>query len=235
MKFSRTIVVVLAVLSAAMVFIWGCENQPTAPQVADNTQQTLSTGGLEKTAGTGSDHGYFWSLYTEGGSASISFPGAGSYAGNFAISWNNCNDVVGGKGWSSSGARTVGYNCGSISGTYKFFGVYGWTTNPLIEYYIAEKGSAAGGTSCGSVSSDGHTYSVYKQQRVNAPSIQGTKTFWQYKSSWGGSGSGNHSVNVGNHWNYWKAHCGSMGSGNYMILAVENWGGGSGYVNATVW
>jgi endo-1,4-beta-xylanase len=181
-------------------------------------------------AGTGWNNGYFWSLYYSGGSASIGF-GSG---GNYNISWNNCNDVVGGKGWNPGGSRTVGYNCGALSGTYKFFGVYGWTTSPLIEYYVAEKGSIPG-TSVGSFSSDGHTYNVRKHQQVNQPSIQGTKTFWQYISVWGGSGSGNHSITMGNHFNYWKSHIGSMGSYNYMILALENWGGGSGYVNATVW
>lgn len=236
MKLRLTAIGVLAVLLIATAFIGGCQEQPTAPGVANDTQQDLSAAGLQKTASTGSDHGYFWQCYTEGGSASISFPGAGTYAGNFAVSWNNCNDVVAGKGWNPSGPRTVGYNCGALSGTYKFFGIYGWTTNPLIEYYIAEKGSASGGTNLGTFSSDGRTYTLYKMQRVNAPSIQGTKTFWQYKSSWGGASTGkNYSVNVGNHWNKWKSTMGSMGSGNLLILAVENWGGGSGYVNATVW
>src|SRR5215831_16552949 len=90
--------------------------------------------------GTGNDHGFFWTLYYSGGSASITFPSAGTYPGNFAISWNGCNDVVGGKGWSSGSSRTVNYNCGSLTGTWKFFGVYGWTQNPTIENSAAERG-----------------------------------------------------------------------------------------------
>jgi len=187
--------------------------------------------------GTGSDHGYFWSLYYSGGSASISFPSAGTYAGNFAISWSGCSDMVGGKGWSTGSARSIGYNCGSLSGTHNFFGIYGWTTSPLIEYYVCEIGSVVNGTYVGSVSSDGHSYSVYKHQQVNQPSIQGTATFWQYLDTWGGSGTGaNHTVTMGNHVSYWQAHGGQgFGSYNYQILACEDWSGGSGYVNATVW
>jgi endo-1,4-beta-xylanase len=86
------------------------------------------------------------------------------------------------------------------------------------------------------LSSDGHTYNVAKHQQVNQPSIQGTATFWQYLSNWGGTSTGsNHSVTTANHFNYWKAHIGSMGSFNYMILLTEAWGGGSGSSNATVW
>ncbi|ACB75400.1 glycoside hydrolase family 11 protein [Opitutus terrae] len=188
-------------------------------------------------AGTGTDHGYFWSLYREGGSGNISFPQAGTYAGNFAISYSNVNDIVGGKGWNPGSARTVNYNIGALSGSYNFVGVYGWTTNPLIEYYVAELGSVTGGTYVNNVSSDGHSYSFYKQQRVNAPSIQGTATFWQYKDTWGGSSTGsNRSVNMANHINNWRSRGGQgFGSYNYMILALEAWGGKSGYINATVW
>ena len=195
------------------------------------------SGGPQVEAAQGTDHGYFWSLYREGGSGSITFPQAGTYAGNFQITYSGVNDIVGGKGWSTGAARTVNYNIGSQSGSYNFVGVYGWTTSPLIEYYVAERGSVTGGTSIGSVSSDGHSYSCYKQQRVNAPSIQGTATFWQYKNTWGGATTGsNRKVTMGNHINKWKSSGGQgFGSYNYQIFAMEAWGNKSGSINATVW
>jgi endo-1,4-beta-xylanase len=182
---------------------------------------------------TGTNNGYFWSLYREGGSASITF-GSG---GNFAISYSSVTDVVGGKGWNPGSARNIGYNVGALSGSYNFVGIYGWTTNPLIEYYVAEMGSVTGGTYINNVSSDGHSYSFYKQQRVNAPSIIGTATFWQYKDTWGGSSTGsNRSVNMTNHINNWRSNGGQgFGSYNYQILALEAWGTKSGYINATCW
>jgi endo-1,4-beta-xylanase len=194
------------------------------------TQQSIASGG------TGSDHGYFWSLYYSGGSASISFPGAGTYAGNYAIKWSGCSDMVGGKGWSTGSAQSIGYNVGSASG-YNVIAIYGWTTSPLIEYYVCELGSNANGTRVNTVSSDGHTYTFYKHQQVGQPSIQGTATFWQYLDNWGGSGTGaNHTVTMANHVNNWKSNGGQgFGSYNYQILACEEWNGGSGSVNATVW
>src|SRR4029077_893012 len=116
---------------------------------------------------TGTSGGFLLSLYREGGSASIT-QGSG---GNFAISYSNVNDVVGGKGWNPGSARTIGYNVGALSGSYNFVGIYGWTTSPLIEYYVCELGSVAAGTRVNTVSSDGHTYSFYKHQQVNQPSI----------------------------------------------------------------
>jgi endo-1,4-beta-xylanase len=192
----------------------------------------LTVSALESKAdGTGWNNNYYWSLWHSGGNASITL-GSG---GNYAMNWSYIGDVTGGKGWNPGGYRTVGYNCGALTNA-NVFGVYGWTTNPLVEYYICEKGSVANGSVLGYVSSDGRTYAVYKHQQVNQPSIQGTATFWQYLSNWGGASTGkNYSITTGNHFNYWKSKIGNMGSFNYMILLTEAWGGSNGYSNATVW
>jgi endo-1,4-beta-xylanase len=212
----------LSFSAAVLLVLSGCSEEPSAVPAVQL-----------KAYSSGTNNGYFWSLYREGGSANMTF-GSG---GNFAISYSNVTDVVGGKGWSTGSTRTIGYNIGALSGSYNFVGVYGWTTNPLIEYYVAEKGSVTGGTSVNSVSSDGHSYSFYKQQRVNAPSIQGTKTFWQYKDTWGGAPTGsNQKVTMANHINNWRNRGGQgFGSHNYQIFALEAWGNRSGYINATVW
>lgn len=185
--------------------------------------------------GTGTNSGYYYSLYSNGGSATMTFPGAGQYPGNYAISWSGVNDMVGGKGWNPGGENSVGYNVGAANG-YNNISVYGWTTNPLVEYYICEFGSVANGTFKGSVSSDGHSYNTYEHQQVNQPSIQGTATFEQYLDNWGGSSIGsNHTVTTGNHYTHWRNLGMPLGNFNYMILGTESYGGRSGYVNATVW
>lgn len=63
--------------------------------------------------------------------------------------------------------------------------VYGWTTNPLVEYYVVENqghGYSPGGSQKGTLTSDGSTYQVWQHQQTNQPSIQGTSTFQQYIS-----------------------------------------------------
>jgi len=186
--------------------------------------------------GTGTNCGYYYSLYTSGGSSTMTFNSSCPYGGgNYAISWSNVNDVVGGKGWNPGSAQTIGYNVGSASG-YNNISIYGWTTNPLVEYYICEFGSVVNGTYKGSVSSDGNNYNTYEHLQVNQPSIQGTATFEQYLDNWGGSSTGsNHTVTTSNHFNHWKNLGMNMGAFNYQILGTESYGGRSGYVNATVW
>jgi len=195
-----------------------------------------SAAGLE--AATGWDHNFYWQNYVSSGSSNISFPSAGTYPGNFAVSYSNVGDVVAGKGWNpGSSSRVINYNIGALSGSYNFVGVYGWTTNPLIEYYVCELGSITyAAQNVGSVSSDGRNYSLWKHQQVNQPSIIGTATFWQYMSQWGGSGTGtSRSINMGNHMNAWKSKMGNLGSNNLQIFAIEAYGNKSGYINATVW
>jgi endo-1,4-beta-xylanase len=186
--------------------------------------------------GTGTNCGYYYSLYSTGGSATMTFNSSCPYGGgNFQVSWSGVNDVVGGKGWSYGGNKTVGYNVGYANG-YNNVSVYGWTTGPLVEYYICEFGSVASGTYKGSVTSDGHTYSIYEHQQVNQPSIQGTATFNQYLSNWGGSSTGsNHTVTTGNHYSAWASHGMNLGSFNELIFMAEAWGGRSGGMNATMW
>jgi endo-1,4-beta-xylanase len=196
--------------------------------ITANAQTTVSNNG------TGTNNGYYYSLYTSGGSSTMTL--TDDYGGgNYAITWSGVNDVVGGKGWNPGGSMSVGYNVGEASG-YNCISVYGWTTNPLVEYYIVEFGSNVNGTYKGTVSSDGHTYSTYEHQQVNQPSIIGTATFEQYLDNWGGSSIGtNETVTTGNHFSAWESKGMSLGTFNYMILATEAWGGSSGSVNATVW
>lgn len=187
-------------------------------------------------ATTGTDHGFFWQNFVSGGSSTITFPNANQFPGNFAVSYSNVGDVVAGKGWNPGTVRVVGYNVGSISGSFNNLSVYGWTVNPLIEYYVCEFGSVAVNSPLGTIQSDGHTYTVYKNLRQNAPSIQGTATFNQFLSNWGGSSTGqNHAVTLANHFNFWKAHLGSMGTFNLQILEIEGFNGKTGGCNATVW
>jgi endo-1,4-beta-xylanase len=62
--------------------------------------------------------------------------------------------------------------------------VYGWTRNPLVEYYVIESygtyNPSSGAQIKGSFQTDGGTYNVAVSTRYNQPSIDGTRTFQQY-------------------------------------------------------
>jgi endo-1,4-beta-xylanase len=182
--------------------------------------------------GTGTNNGFYYSLYSSGGSATMTL----GTAGNYAITWSGVSDVVGGKGWNPGSAQVIGYNVGSASG-YNTISIYGWLTSPLVEYYITDFGSlyTADATEKGSVTSDGHTYTTYEHQQVNQPSIEGTQTFEQYLDAWGGASFGqNGVVTTSNHFNHWNSLGMTVGTFNYQILGTEAYNGASGSVNATV-
>lgn len=69
-------------------------------------------------------------------------------------------------------------------GDVNYLCMYGWTEDPMIEFYIIENHGnykPPGGVGFqGTYEMDGSTYEVYINTRVEQPSIQGTKTFEQY-------------------------------------------------------
>ncbi|WP_437942901.1 glycoside hydrolase family 11 protein [Sorangium sp. So ce341] len=189
---------------------------------------------------TGTD-GRWYTFWKDGGSVSMSLNGGG----NYAVNWANGNyNFVGGKGWNTgSSSRNVGYNAGvwSTGSSNAYLTLYGWTTNPLVEYYVVDSWGSwrpPGGTPAGSVTTDGGTYDLYRMQRVNAPSIIGNATFYQYWSvrrSKRPTGT-NSTITFSNHVNAWASKGWHLGTHNYQVMATEVFNpSSSGSSNLTVW
>ncbi|CAD6452185.1 6c63236e-7929-451c-91c7-58f1ad43d71f [Sclerotinia trifoliorum] len=160
--------------------------------------------------------------YTTGGD--VVYTPSGS---SFTVDWDTQDDFVVGLGWTTGSNNPINFSgtFGIGSGT-ALLSIYGWSENPLVEYYIVEDNSSppSFGTVKGSVTSDGSSYTIWENQRVNEPSIVGTATFNQYisvRSSPRKSGT----VTVENHFKAWAALGMKLGTLNYQVLAVEGWGG----------
>ncbi|KAG6876992.1 hypothetical protein C0992_011140 [Termitomyces sp. T32_za158] len=124
------------------------------------------------TSTTGTLNGYYYSLWMQANTGATMDVEAGSYS----LSWSTSSvNVVGGIGWMPGSARVINYSGSFNSPGNGYLSVYGWTTSPLVEYYIVESyGSynpATGLASLGTVTSDGGTYNIYHNVRYEPPSV----------------------------------------------------------------
>jgi endo-1,4-beta-xylanase len=214
--FGGVLAVVLAAAMAAIV-----------PGVAKAATQICSNQ-------TGTNAGMYYQMYTAGtGSACITLNSSNSYS----TTWSGIGDFVAGVGWNPGSNQTVSFNGSlSASGGTSLVSLYGWSTNPLVEYYVMENYNGSpptAGTFMGTVTSDGGTYNIYEHQQVNQPSIQGTATFEQYlaiRTSPTSSGT----ITTQNFFNAWASHGMNLGTLSYQILATEAFSGGSGNSSVTV-
>lgn len=173
---------------------------------------------------TGTHDGYYFSWWTDGQADATYTNGPG---GQYSVRWSGNGNLVGGKGWNpGTNNRVISY-----SGTYQYNGnsylaIYGWTRNPLIEYYIVENfgtyNPSSGATRKGTLTSDGGTYDLLVSTRTNQPSIDGTATFQQYWAVRQQKRTGG-TVTFQNYVNAWRAAGLNLGTHNYQIVATEGY------------
>ncbi|CAO2647049.1 Nn.00g079710.m01.CDS01 [Neocucurbitaria sp. VM-36] len=190
---------------------------------------SADSAGLVSRAGTpsatGTSNGFYYSWWTDGGATATYTNGP---AGQYSITWGTGGNLVGGKGWSPGTAtRVINYQATYNPTGNSYLSVYGWTRNPLVEYYIVENfgtyDPSSAATAKGSVTADGSTYKILQTTRTQQPSIDGTQTFQQYWSVRANKRSSG-SVNVATHFQAWAALGMKLGTSfDYQIVATEGY------------
>jgi endo-1,4-beta-xylanase len=178
-------------------------------------EKTLSSNG------TGKHCGYTYEYWKDSGNATLVLKSDG-----FSVDWSGINDFLGRKGERpGSGNLVVNYNANWQPNGNAYLCVYGWMTNPLVEYYIVDSWGTwrppGGEGHVGTLSSDGGTYDIYKIAKSGS-NIQGNGAFTQYwsvRTDKKTSGV----ITVANHINAWKNSGMPTGSFYEVSMTVEGY------------
>ncbi|MDQ0229918.1 glycoside hydrolase family 11 protein [Metabacillus malikii] len=152
--------------------------------------------------------------------------------GTFSAEWGGINNILFRKGKKFNETQTH-QQIGNISINYganfqpngnAYLTVYGWTVDPLVEFYIVDSWGTyrPTGTKKGTITVDGGTYDVYETTRVNQPSIKGNTTFkqyWSVRTSKRTSGT----ISVSEHFKAWERLGMPMGKMYEVALTVEGY------------
>jgi len=186
---------------------------------------------------TGSADGYDYELWKDEGDTVFNVePGGGC----FSCEWKNINNALFRRGQKFDCTQTY-EELGNISVDYgvdyqptgnSYMCVYGWTRDPLIEFYIVESWGTwrppGAPFAIGSVTVDGAVYDIYKTTRYDQPSIDDIQTFDQYWSVRREKPKGDGTklegtISVSKHFDAWKA-CGlDLGKMYEVALTIEGY------------
>ncbi|MDQ2084880.1 glycoside hydrolase family 11 protein [Herbivorax sp. ANBcel31] len=186
----------------------------------------------------GTHDGYDYEYWKDEGTGSMTL----TEGGTFSCEWSNINNILFRKGQKFDETQThqelgnivVEYDVDYNPDGNSYLCIYGWTVDPLVEYYIVDSWGSwrpPGSTSMGQITVDGGTYDIYETTRTEQPSIIGTATFQQYwsvRTSKKTSGT----ISVTEHFLAWEDMGMPMGNMYEVALTVEGWQSeGSAVVN----
>ncbi|NLD94270.1 MAG: glycoside hydrolase family 11 protein [Fibrobacter sp.] len=142
--------------------------------------------------------------------------------GNFSCSWDSVNNILFMKG-KRPGVRNqvITYSADYKPSGNSYMGAYGWTKNPLVEYYIVDSWGAwkpPGVTSKGTLVSDSGVYDIYEKY-VNNFGIEPAKQFWSVRQNKRTSGT----ITCVNHFDAWAAKNMVMGEMYEVMFFVEGY------------
>jgi len=174
----------------------------------------------------------------------------------FRAEWNNPNDFLGRVGYFWNQGRPYTYyknvycdfsftrSANGTAGNYSYLGIYGWSKDPMIEWYIVEDWfgngimgpSTMGGGAAkkGEFTVDGATYYIYQATRpAGSGNIEGSNRpfpqFFSVRQTRRQSGT----VSITEHFKEWERIGMKLGTNMYEAKFLVEAGGGTGWFDAS--
>jgi len=183
MKFIQFVPVVLSLATSALAQDFCTSATHSGESVKETANKVGSIGevGYEMWADSGNNSATFYS----DGSFSCSFSNAKDYLCRSGLSFDSTQSHSQ-IGHMFADFKLVKQDISNVD--YSYVGIYGWTRDPLVEYYIVDNwlsqyrpGDWVGNKKHGDFTIDGAEYTVFENTRTG-PSIDGDTTFKQYFS-----------------------------------------------------
>lgn len=177
----------------------------------------------------GVHNGFDYELWHDRGNVSMTL----KEGGTFECNWNNINNALFRTGRKFDSTKThdeigdisLSYGCDYHPDGNSYLCAYGWSIDPLVEFYVVEAWGnwrPPGAESKSTVNIDGGTYDIYETTRIEQPSIQGDTTFRQYWSVRTDKKSGG-TISVSKHFKAWEKTGMKLGKIYEIALCVEGY------------
>jgi len=201
---------------------------------------------------------YGYEIWSAGGSNNRLIWYGPEYGGGaaFRAEWSNPNDFLGRVGyfWNTGKPYTYYKNVfcdfeftrsrNGTAGNYSYLGIYGWSKDPMIEWYIVEDwygdgiiGPSSMGNSVrkkGEFSADGEKYIIYEGTRpAGSGNIEGRNVEFQQYFSVRQKRRQSGTISITEHFKEWERIGMKLGKNMYEAKFLVEAGGGMGWFDAS--
>ncbi len=217
-----------------------------APPVGDPcATTTVPSGGTQHASSnaSGTASGLSWTIWSNGSGGSITTYSTPA----FSAAWNNSGDFLARIGLQWNNTKTYD-QYGTISaqffstksgsgGGYSYIGIYGWSTNPCVEWYIVDDSynpmpvNPGNTTNKGTKTIDGGTYTFYTRATSGTggskcSGVSNWNQFYSVRQTARHCGT----ISISEHFDAWAAAGMTLGKMDQAQILVEV-GGGSGKID----
>ena len=183
----------------------------------------------------GTKDGYDWEMWEEYGNGQFNM--SVGNAGTYECSWSGIHNILfrSGKKWNNNPKWTsldgiaVDYAADYRPNGNSYLCIYGWMTEPTVEYYICDnygtwRPPGNGFSKKGNKNIDGVDYEIYEGRHTGPSIFSSNETFNQYWSIvLEGQKRSSGTITVSEHFAAWEAFGITLGGLHEVALNVEGW------------